>query len=336
MRASPAAGPAGRPVVAITRPNLHGNPAERLATLADVRTWAVDAVPSEDALAQLAGSADALLCINGDPITASLIERLARLRLIAVASAGFDSVDVASAAARGIIVTNAPGVLSEAVADTTFGLMLATRRRLFEAALYVRAGEWNSNSLHRMVGLDVHGTTLGIVGYGAIGRALARRAQGFGMTVVYSGSRDAADPNATRVALDELLSGADIISLHVPLTPETRGLIGARELALMKPTATLLNTSRGAVIDEAALLDALRAGRIGSVGLDVQAVEPNPDPHSPLLGFPNVVVLPHIGSASAGARLGMINLAADNIVAVLEGREPLTPVRGSDRTTTGA
>ena len=140
------------------------------------------------------------------------------------------------------------------------------------------------------------------MGYGAIGRALARRAQGFGMTVIYSEVRDVADPSATWVLLDELLERADIISLHVPLTRETRGLIGARELARMKSTATLLNTSRGAVIDEPALVDALRAGTIGSVGLDVQAVEPNPDPSSPLLAFPNVVVLPHIASASMGSR----------------------------------
>ena len=323
------ADPPDRPIVAITRRNLRGDPAATLGEIAHVRVWGVDEPPSEDALAALAADADALLCIHGDPITSSLIGRLPRLRLIAVASAGFDSVDVAAAAARGIPVTNTPGVLSEAVADTTFGLMIAARRRLVEAALYVRDGRWSTSSLDLLVGLDVHGTTLGIVGFGAIGRALARRAQGFGMTVIYSSPRPVEDAHATRVPLDDLLARADIVSLHVPLTPETRGLIGARELARMKPTATLLNMSRGAVIDETALLDALRAGTIGSVGLDVQAVEPNPDPNSPLLGFPNVVVLPHIGSASVGSRLGMVDLAVRNVVAVLEGHEPLTPVPGS-------
>lgn len=314
------------PLVVITRPNLHGDPAARLGRLAEVRTWPEAMPPNVDDLAQLAAGAVALLCVNGDPIGGSLLDRLPSLRLIALASVGYDSVDLAAAAARGVVVTNTPGVLSEAVADMTFGLILTARRRIVEADRYVREGRWNENSLTLMLGQDVHGTTLGLVGYGAIGRAVAKRASGFRMRVLYYDPLAREDGTGTPVSLHELLSTSDIVSLHTPLTPETRNLIGEREFRLMKPTATLVNTSRGGVVDQAALVRALREGWIGSAGLDVQECEPNPDPADPLLTLPNCVVLPHIASATHASREAMIGLAAANVEAVLGGRTPLTPV----------
>jgi lactate dehydrogenase-like 2-hydroxyacid dehydrogenase len=318
----------GRPVVAITRPNLHGDPATRLSAIADVRTWPGDQAPTVDEIASLAEGAVALLCVNGDPIGEDLLARLPALRLAAIASVGYDTVDVAAAARHNVVVTNTPGVLAEAVADMTFGLILAARRRLVEADRYVRGGRWNESSLTLMLGQDVHGATLGLVGFGAIGRAVARRAGGFGMTVVYHDPTRPDDPLGRAVSLDELLRTSDIVSLHVPLTPETRAMVGERELRSMKPAATLVNTSRGAVVDQAALVRALREGWIGSAGLDVQEREPNPDPNDPLLGLDNCVVLPHIASATYSSREAMVLRAAENIEAVLGGRQPLTPVAG--------
>jgi lactate dehydrogenase-like 2-hydroxyacid dehydrogenase len=318
-----------RPIVAITRGDLFGDPVSRLGAVAEVRQRPLVPAPSEDELAELADGATAILGLAGDPIREELLARLPDLRLVALGSAGYDSVDVAAAARRGVIITNAPGVLSEAVADTTFGLILGARRRYVEADRYVRAGRWHEAGLELMVGPDIHGATLGLLGYGAIARAVARRAQGFGMTVVFHDPYGTADALARSVSLDELLATSDVLSIHVPLTPETRGLIGEAQLRVMKPDATLVNTSRGGVIDEPALVRALAEGWIGSAGLDVQAREPNPDAGSPLLALPNVVVLPHIGSASTSARLAMTSLAAENIEAVLAGRAPVTPVPGS-------
>jgi lactate dehydrogenase-like 2-hydroxyacid dehydrogenase len=322
-------GSASRPVVVVTRPNLYGDPVARLSSIADVRVWGEDVPPPAAALIELLDGATILFALNGDPVSRAVIAAATDLRAIAIASVGYDSVDVAAAAEHDILVTNTPGVLSEAVADTVFGLMLAIRRRIVEGERYVREGRWNSTSLRLLVGLDVHNATLGIVGMGAIGRAVARRAQGFGMEVLYTEAFPRDEQIGTRVELDELLRRSDIVTLHVPLTPETRGLIGKRELRLMRDDATLINTSRGAVVDEPALLTALREGWIGSAGLDVQEVEPNPDTANPLLGFDNVVVLPHIASASLSARLGMIDVAARNVEAFLAGDAPLTPVPGS-------
>jgi len=317
-----------RPVVAITRPDLYGDPAARLAAVANVRVWPSAKVPpTTDEIAALAAEATALLCLAVDGIRDDLLARLPRLKLVALASVGYDSVDVAAAAARGVVVTNAPGVLNESVADTTFGLMLAARRRLAEADRFVRAGGWRENSLRLMVGLDVNGATLGLIGYGGIGRAVARRAQGFGMTVLYYDPYRSEDGNAIYTELDQLLAASDIVSIHTPLMPGTRGLMGEREFRLMKPTATFVNTARGGVVDQAALVRALREGWIGSAGLDVQQREPNPDPNDPLLALPNCVVLPHIASASEEARVALIMKAVENVEAVLAGRPPLNPVK---------
>jgi len=324
-----AATPDARAIVAISRGDLFGDPEARLGAIADVRQRRLVNAPSVDELAELAAGATAILGLAGDPVRNELLERLPGLRVVALASAGYDSVDVPAAARHGVIVTNAPGVLSEAVADTTFGLILGARRRYVEADRYVRAGRWDEAGLELMVGPDVHGATLGLLGYGAIARAVARRAQGFGMTVLFHDPYGTADALATGVTLDVLLARSDVLSIHVPLTPETRGCIGEAQLRAMKPDATLVNTSRGGVIDEPALVRALAEGWIGSAGLDVQVTEPNPDLDNPLLALPNAVVLPHIASASTSARLAMTDLAARNVEAVLAGRPAVTPVPGS-------
>jgi lactate dehydrogenase-like 2-hydroxyacid dehydrogenase len=320
--------PAERPIVAITRPDLFGDPAARLSAIADVRVWPDAKVqPTTDEIVALAADATALLCLATDRITDELMERLPRLKLVALASVGYDSVDVAAANRRGITVTNTPGVLNEPVADTVFGLMLAARRRLAEADRYVRAGKWTENSLRVMVGLDVHHATLGIIGYGGIGRAVAKRAKGFEMNVLYFDPYRSDDGNATYKPLDELLRSSDIVTIHTPLLPGTRGMLGEAEFRVMKPTATFINTARGGVVDQAALVRALREGWIGSAGIDVQQTEPNPDPNDPLLSLPNCVVLPHIGSASEASRVAMVMKAVSNVEAVLAGRPPVSPVK---------
>jgi glyoxylate reductase len=318
-----------RRLVAVTRTALPGDPVSRLAAIADTRVWQGETAPPTAALAELVADADAILAINGDPLTAAVLDAAPGLRLVAIASAGYDSLDSTAAFARGIAVTNTPGVLHEATADIAFGLILAARRRIAEADRFVRAGSWHDIRLTTLIGHDVHGARLGIVGFGEIGRAVASRATGFGMDVVHHSRQQADDALSRWVPLDELLETSDIVSLHVPLTADTRGLIGERELRRMKPSATLVNTARGPVVDQAALVRALRDGWIASAGIDVQDVEPNPDPADPLLSLPTLVVLPHIGSATEGARVGMIGLATDNVLAFLEGRPLLTPVRGS-------
>jgi len=314
--------------ILITRGDLFGQPAARLAALGRVEQRSEPDPPTVAELIERLTGVTAVLALAGDPFTAEVFATTPDLRIVALASAGYDSIDVAAAQAHGVVVTSAPGVLAEAVADTTFGLILGARRRLVEADRYVRAGHWVASELALMVGPDVHGARLGLVGYGANAKAVARRARGFDMDVVYHDPYAQADDNAWPVPWGELLATSDIVSLHCPLTPETRGLIGEEALRQMKPSATLVNTARGAVIDQPALIRALREGWIASAGLDVQVQEPNPDPASELYALENVVVLPHIGSASTSARLAMTDLAARNIEAVLRGQPALTAVPG--------
>jgi lactate dehydrogenase-like 2-hydroxyacid dehydrogenase len=316
----------GRPIVAISRLNMPGDPPARLSPMADLRLWPEKRYPTAAELLELTDGAVALLCVNGDVVDAAFMARRPDLKLIAIASTGYDSIDVAAVNAAGAVVTNSRGTLFETTADLTFGLILAARRRIVEADRYVRAGRWDHNDLDFFLGYDVYGATLGIVGYGEIGQAVARRARGFGMTIVHHRRQRGDDELSRWVELDELLRISDVVALHIPSTPETRHYIGERELRLMKPTATFVNAARGAVVDEAALIRALREGWIGSAGLDVQQTEPNPDPNDPLLAFPNCVVLPHIGSATMAARARMVGMATENIVALFEGRALLTPV----------
>jgi lactate dehydrogenase-like 2-hydroxyacid dehydrogenase len=266
------------PIVAVSRPNLPGERLRLLMAAADVRVWEHEEPPTKDELATLASDAAALLCVHGDTIDTHLLERCPDLSIVAVASRGHDSVDLTAAHTRRVAVTTTPGALKDATADLAFALILAVRRRIVEADRYVRAGSWRSNPLDLLVGHDVHSSRLGIVGYGEIGRAVARRATGFGMDIRHHTRSAAADAVSTWLELDELLATSDIVTLHTPLTSETQSLIGERELRLMKPTASLINTARGGIVDQAALIRALNEGWIYSAGLDVQAVEPNPNP----------------------------------------------------------
>lgn len=315
-----------RQTVAISRRAMPGDPATRISSLADVREWPDETHPDQAELIALTAGASVLLCVNGDRIDEVFLDACPNMRLVALASTGYDSIDVPAADRRSVAITNSRGTLFETTADLTFGLIIAARRRMSEAERYLRAGEWVQDDLDLLLGNDVHGATLGIVGYGEIGQAVARRAVGFGMTVLHHRRTPGDDGPSRWVTLDDLLRESDIVSLHLPLTPGTRHMIGERELRLMKPTATLVNAARGGVLDEAALVRALREGWIGSAGLDVQQVEPNSDPTNPLLGLPECVVLPHIGSATLAARVAMIGIATDNVVAFLDGRPLVTPV----------
>lgn len=321
-------GSGNRPLVAVTRSSLPGGGLDRLREHADVVLWADDDdVPAAGvALRDLARGADAVLAPYAKVDREFLESVQGSVRIVALPSAGYDAVDVGAALESGVMITNAPDVLHETTADTTFALMLLARRLLFPAARDLHEGRWKRTRFDEHLGLDVTGATLGLAGYGQIAQAVARRAAGFGMTVLHSLSRTGTTDLSTAVDWRELLERSDIVSLHVPLTPETRHLIGAAELALMKPTATLINTARGPVVDTAALLRALDDREIHSAGLDVFDVEPLRDPEHPLLTHPRIAALPHVGSATEATRARMVDHAVDNILAVLDGRPPLTPI----------
>jgi glyoxylate reductase len=269
--------------------------------------------------------ADALIVTLTDTVDMELFSNAPRLRVVALYAAGYNNVDVAAAKARAIIVTNTPDVLTETTADLAWGLLLAVSRRIPEAERLAREGRWMGWGPTQFLGCDVHGKTLGIIGMGRIGQAVARRASGFGMPVIYSSRRDAVPPgektlNGRHVSLPTLLATADFVSLHVPLTEDTRHLIGKEQLALMRRTAYLINTARGALVDEAALAKALAAGHPAGAGLDVYEHEPHI--HPDLLRLPNVVLLPHLGSATLETRVRMGMMVMDNIIAALSGKEP--------------
>ncbi|HEY0190925.1 MAG TPA: D-glycerate dehydrogenase [Kofleriaceae bacterium] len=268
--------------------------------------------------------ADALICLLLDQIDAQVLARAPRLRVVANCAVGFDNIDVPAATAAGVAVTNTPDVLTEATAELAFALLLACARRLGEGERLVRSGAWGGWALDQLIGVGLLGKTLGIVGYGRIGQAMARRAVGFGMRVIYADPGDRAPvPSATGprvVGLDELFATADAVSLHCPATPGTFHLVDPRRLASMKPTAILVNTSRGSCVDEGALALALRDRRIFAAGLDVYAREPAIDPR--LLDCPGLVLAPHLGSATAEARTAMAQLCADAVISVLRGQRP--------------
>ncbi|MCC6139840.1 MAG: D-glycerate dehydrogenase [Nitrospira sp.] len=292
----------------------------------------LDRAPTTDECLRGFAQADAVICTLADPVTGELLAAAPRLKIVANYAVGYNNIDLAAAARHGIIVTNTPDVLTDATADLTWALMLAVARRVIEGDRWARSGTWPGWAPTQLLGTDVTGKTLGIIGMGRIGQAVALRAQGFRMPVLYSSRRPCSSPfgSATWMhrPLEEVLTQADFISLHVPLSDTTRHLIGARELAMMKPTAFLLNTSRGPVIDEAALLAALRQQTIAGAGLDVYEREPLIA--QGLEALPNVVLLPHLGSATQQARIKMGMLCVENIAAVLGGRPPLNPVSLKD------
>ncbi|HUY67374.1 MAG TPA: D-glycerate dehydrogenase [Acidimicrobiales bacterium] len=276
-------------------------------------------------LVGLAPGVDGVLCMLTDRIDGAVLRAGAagRLRVVSVAAVGYDNVDVAEAAALGITVCNTPGVLDETTADLAFLLILATGRLASDAEADLRAGRWEGWGITDHLGRDVHGTCLGLVGYGRIAGAVARRAEGFNMEVLHHARRDTGLPGYV-AELADLLARSDTVSLHVPLTPSTRHLIGAAELRLMKPTAVLVNTARGAVVDEAALARALEKGELFAAGLDVYSAEPAVAPE--LLAAPRTVLLPHIGSASTQTRTAMAQMASQAVCDVLAGRPPAHPV----------
>lgn len=292
----------------------------------DVQMWHSEstAMTYEEIKAN-AKDAHALWTALSDNIDRGIIESLQNLKVISNFGVGYNNIDVESAKEHGIIVTNTPGVLTETTADLTFALLLATARRITEVEQEIRAGNWISRSPMQYTGMDVFGATLGIIGMGRIGEAVARRAKGFDMNVLYhnrSRKLDAEETHGVRyMELDELLQQSDFVILLTPLTLETKGLIGERELNLMKETAAIINVARGGIVDEQALYEALVSKKIWAAGLDVFEQEPIPIDH-PLLTLPNVTVLPHIGSASIRTRLAMMELNAKDIEAVLKNREP--------------
>jgi lactate dehydrogenase-like 2-hydroxyacid dehydrogenase len=322
-----------RHVVAVSRSSLPGTGIDRLTERCEVRLWPHETPPTPEQLATLLRDCDGAVINGADRIDTPLLQAAGEhLRVLALTSMGYDAVDHAAVAERGVVVTNTPNVLHETTADLTMALILMARRRLGAAADTIRNGRWRAARMNGFLGLDVHGATLGLVGYGQIAKAVARRAQGFGMAVQHY-SRTRRDDELSRwVSFPELLRTSDIVSIHVPLSPETTSMIGKAELAAMKPTATLVNTARGAVVDEQALLEALRTDRLHSAGLDVMNDEPRHDPVDPLFTEPNLVLLPHVGSATEATRSAMVDLAVRNVLAVLDGQPALTPLPGTPAT----
>jgi len=316
-----------RPKVLVTRP-IKEEPTRRLRERCDVTIDENDfGIPRDDLLKMVTGY-DALITMLTEQVDAELLAAAGpQLKIVANHAVGFDNVSLPDCTAAGVMATNTPDVLTETTADTAFALLMTAARRVGEGERFLRAGTpWIWGPL-MMLGQDVHHKTIGIVGFGRIGQAVARRAKGFGMHVIYADAFQLpadveAQTGARRVELDELLERADFVSIHTNLTPETRHLFGAEQFARMKDTAVLVNTSRGPVVDEAALADALEAGEIFAAGLDV--FEHEPDVHPKLLGLENAVVIPHLGSATVDTRDAMGHLAVDNVFAALDGERPPT------------
>ncbi len=316
------------PAVLISR--LLPEPAVALArSRAEVDAYDVDgAMPRPDLLERLQGK-QGLICVISEAVDQALLDASPELRVVSNVAVGYNNVDVAACTKRGVVVTNTPDVLTDTTADFAWTLLMATARRVVEADRYVRDGRFEQWEYMVLLGGDIHGKTLGVVGFGRIGRAMARRARGFGMRVLYQDAvaADAAtehELNATRVDLATLLRESDFVTLHTPLIPETRHLINADSLKTMKKTAYLINAARGPVVDEGALVSALKEGRIAGAGLDV--FEGEPRVHPGLVELSNVVLAPHIASGSLETRLKMATLAVENCLAVLEGKTPPTPV----------
>ncbi len=295
------------------------------ANIEEGRIW------SASELIQKAPGHDYILCLVTDTINAQLLEACApQLKLVANMAVGYNNIDVEAARKLGIVVTNTPGVLTDTTADLAFGLLLAMARRMGEAERYLRAGKFTGWGPLLLCGTDVHGATLGILGAGRIGKAMARRAYGFDMKIMYY-NRHRLSPEEeatyalTYASLDEVLQQSDFVSIHTPYTQETHHLLGERELALMKPEAMLINTSRGPIVDEKALVQALQSNTIAAAGLDVFEREPAVEPE--LLTMENVVLLPHIASASLKTRTRMATMASENIVAHANGQQPPNAVK---------
>jgi len=292
----------------------------------DPKVWPKEGPPPKGVVIREVRNVEGLMCLLTDPIDAEVINAGENLKVISQVAVGYDNIDVEAATRRGICVTNTPGVLTETTADLTWALLMAVARRVVEADKYVRRGGWKVPwGLMMMLGSDVYGKTIGVVGLGGIGLAVAQRAKGFDMRILYHSRTRKLDLEkelgVKYVDFETLLKESDFVTLHVPLTPETHHMIGEEELKLMRNTAYVINTSRGPVVDEAALYRALKEGWIKGASLDVHEKEPT-DPDNPLLKLDNVVVTPHIGSASVETRTRMAVMAAENLVSVLDGKIP--------------
>lgn len=292
----------------------------------------VESNPQDDlwpmeALREKAADAEALYVVTSDRVDESLLAACPKLKMIATGSVGYNHIDLGACSRRGVIVTNTPDVLTEATADMAFALLMATARRITESDRWLRQGHWQRWAWDQFLGSDVHGATLGIIGMGRIGSAIARRGRGFSMKLLYANRSVApneAELGATRVSPEALLAQADHVVLVLPYSPETHHAIGAAQLSLMKPTATLVNIARGGIVDDIALAKALKDGTIAAAGLDVFEGEPAVNPA--LLALDNIVMTPHIGSATRSTRLAMSMLAAKNLTEVFSGREPLSAI----------
>jgi glyoxylate reductase len=296
---------------------------EQVGEVDHFRHDGVDVMPRDELMARIAGK-QALVSMITDSIDRKVIEAGTALRVIANAAVGYNNIDVAAARERGIVVTNTPGVLTDATADLTWALILGITRRIGEGERLIRRGQWRGWTFDFMLGAEIRGKQLGVVGYGGIGRAVAARGRAFGMRVAYTSRTPKDDPDAEPMPFDRLLATSDVVSLHCPLTPETRHLIDQPALARMKRSAYLVNTSRGPVVDEKALAWALRTRLIAGAALDVFEQEPKVE--SELLTLENVLLVPHLGSGTVETRTAMADLAVRNVAAVLSGQAPLTPV----------
>ncbi len=322
-----------KPKVFITR-QIPEKGIEMIKEYYDVEVWPEYTPPPREVLLEKVKDIDALVSLLTDKIDCELLDNAPRLRIVAQYAVGFDNIDLECATKKGVYVTNTPGVLTQSVAEFTWGLILAVTRRIVEADNFVRSGEWwnTKTGWHplMLLGMELKGKTLGIIGMGRIGRTVAKIAKGFDVRILYYDVRPLPEEmekelEAKYVDLDTLLKESDIVSVHVPLTPQTYHLIGERELKLMKKTAYIINTARGKVIDTQALIKALEEGWIAGAGLDVFEQEPLP-PDNPLTKFKNVVLAPHIASATVEARTGMAELVAKNLIAFYKGEIPPTLV----------
>ena len=309
--------------ILVTR-RLPASVIQKLKASADVDLYTGESAISPAELRARIADKDGLVCLLTDAVTAELIDAAPKLKVIANVAVGYNNIDVAHAKAKGIVVTNTPDVLTEAVADFTWAMILAITRRISEGERVVRSGQWKGWALDFMLGSELRGKQLGLVGVGRIGRAVAARAPAFGVRVAYASRRPIELDGAETMSLDKLLNTSDVVSLHVPLTPETTHLIDKKAIARMKRSAYLINTARGPVIDEGALAWAMQQRLLAGAALDVY--ENEPAVHPDLLQLDNVLVLPHLGSATTETRTAMADLAADNALAVLAGHPPLTPV----------
>jgi glyoxylate reductase len=311
------------PKILITR-RLPSAVLSKLEAAAEIDLYTGDgAIPTEELRARIADK-DALISLLTDAVDRSVVDAAPNLKVIANVAVGFNNIDIPYALSRGVVVTHTPDVLTESVADFTWALILAITRRLAEGERVVRRGAWKGWALDFMLGTELRGKQLGLVGVGRIGRAVAARASAFGMRVAFTEVFETTVDGAEAMSFDRLLTTSDVVSLHVPLTPETRHLIDKRTLARMKRSAFLINTARGPVVDEEALAWALQQHLIAGAALDV--FENEPVVHPDLLTLENVLLVPHLASGTTETRTAMAELAADNVLAVLQGRPPVTPV----------